>query len=49
MLIVGRWKGRRQRFIKEADLDGAGQTVLRLSIRKRERPTKAIARPAAPQ
>ena len=45
------WKmeGKKATVYKEAELEGPGQTVLRLSIRKRERPTKATARLAAPQ
>lgn len=45
------WKieGEKATVYKEADLDGAGQTVLHLSVRKRERFTKAPAMLAAPQ
>jgi len=42
-------EGEKATVYKEADLDGAGQTVLQLSVRKWERPTKAPARLAALQ
>lgn len=42
-------KGEKITIVKEADLDGAGQTVLVMSARKGERPTKPTAKLPARQ